>query len=304
MGAVIALRPDATAGRGGSESTPRSSDTLDVVVSVAPLIWPVKALAPDARVTLLAPAGAGCEGVDLTPSNVFALERADFVVLTGLGLEPQIEKLLGGSEKNGRTVVRIADVLSEAEREAREHDHAHDDDDDHEHHDHAPDQHLWLEPAIMERFVEQLTTRLARDGAAREQALATVRAIDDEYRKQLTPFAGRAIVTQHGAFDRLAERYGLKVAAVLQREHGAEPSPGDIARAAEAVRREKVRAVFVEPQLPSEAARRVAEITGARVLALDPLGDGDWPALMRRNLAALVDGLAGDAPPVRDQPQE
>ena len=48
---------------------------------------------------------------------------------------------------------------------------------------------------------------------------------------------------------------------------------------------------FVDPPGPDEATKRIAEAAGARVMVLDPLSDGDWPALMRRNLDALVDGL-------------
>ncbi len=311
VGAIVALatlRPNAK---------PRLHDAgaLKVVVSVAPLMWPVRVLAPEASVTLLAPAGAGCEGVDLTPSNVLALERADLVVLTGLGLEPQIERLLANGKESGRNIVRMADVLSEGERNAAEHNHKHEAGDEHADHQHSPDQHLWLDPVLMARFVDHLVQRMAeRSGVSGvaatpsagnvRQASATAVAVDGEYRRGLAPFAGRGIVTQHAAFDRLADRYGLIIAAVLQREHGAEPTPGDIAAAAEAVRQSGASAVFVEPQLPSDAARRVAEVTGVRVLSLDPLGDGDWPGMMRRNLAVLVEGLSGFPQPEAARGQE
>ena len=37
----------------------------------------------------------------------------------------------------------------------------------------------------------------------------------------------------------------------------------------------------------------VTRETGVRVGTLDPLGQGDWEALMLRNLDALVEGLGG-----------
>jgi ABC-type Zn uptake system ZnuABC Zn-binding protein ZnuA len=65
----------------------------------------------------------------------------------------------------------------------------------------------------------------------------------------------------------------------------------------DAIREHGLKAIFVEPQFSSVAAERIAHSTGIRVLPIDPLGDGDWALLMRKNLDSLVSGLGGAASP-------
>ncbi|MBL0927505.1 MAG: zinc ABC transporter substrate-binding protein, partial [Phycisphaerales bacterium] len=130
------------------------------------------------------------------------------------------------------------------------------------------------------------------------EARKVCEAIDAEYRAALDRAARRAIVVQHNAWQRVADRYGLQIAAVIQPDHAVEPTPSDLRRAADAVRERRLTAVFADAQASPRAAEAVARASGARVLTLDAIGDGDWPGLMRRNLAALVEGLS-DGPAAR-----
>lgn len=284
-------------------SAVRAHDSGSAVVTVPPLAWAVRGLLPQgARVQTLVPQGAGCEGVELTPGQMAAVRSAGLVVSVGLGLDDQVARLVEG-DGEARLHVSFADLLSHGASHAHNHDHddAHAHEDEHSHAQYGADPHLWLDPELMKRLVMALAERLGSGASETEserlRAAAGVLAeecdrIDREYRERLATVATRKLVTYHDAYGRLAQRYGLEVAAVIQHTHDAEPSPGDLARAASAVRDSGLAAIFVEPQFPQGAARRIAEETGAQVLVLDPLGDGDWPAMMRRNLDALAQGLA------------
>lgn len=268
----------------------RNAAALRIVVAIPPLMWPVRGLAPaDAEVVLLSPPGAGCEGIELTPAQVRAIRRADLVVRAGSGLDESVAAVVRSSFLRRAADLCLADLLESA----------------HDHHDgrerstdHAlPDPHAWLDPAAMERLIAALAEAMRRGGGAPDPArveslMEVCRRIDAEYRERLAAVPSRLIVTEHDAWRRLAGRYGLEVAAAIRHSHGVEPTPGDIAAAARALRERGARAIFVEPQFPQAAARRIAQETGAKVLTLDPLGDGDWPAMMRRNLDSLVEGLS------------
>jgi len=161
---------------------------------------------------------------------------------------------------------------------------------------------VWLDPVLVMRAVPALAdavmeaARLAGTDAGdvagrRDALLARLGALDESFRTALAPFAGASIVTHHSAWGRLAERYGLHVAAVVREIESAEPTPGAIAASVEAIKSKQVKTVFVEPQFNPDAARRIAQAALVRVGTLDPLGDGDYFVMMEANLGELAKGL-------------
>ena len=264
-----------------------------VIVSIPPLVGLVEPLlAEGIELRVLVPAGRSAHGFQPSAADVAAVGRADAIVFVGLGLESAMARTV-----RTKPVITMASLLGidEAGHGHHDHDHAHD-------HDHgSSDPHLWLDPELASEFVRALPSALpagvlAPDAQERASALAAeIDAVGEAFDARLEPFAGRAIVTHHASFNRPAERYGLRVAAVLRAIETLEPSPADIAAATRAIRDEGVHAIFVEPQFGTTSATRVAEASGVRLVTLDPLGDGDWFAMMRANLDALVDGLGAGA---------
>jgi zinc transport system substrate-binding protein len=219
--------------------------------------------------------------------------------MVGAGLEPQLEDMTTPHEQ--RRIVLAASLPPGEPLLEETHNHNHNHNHTHDHaHDHPADPHAWLDPQVMLRFIDQAAAQLSEQSPAdapatqerAERAKLTVRRIDQLYRERLTALPTKTIVTHHNAWAYLARRYGLEVAAVIQPMHDVEPTPGDVAAAADAIRARGVHAIFVEPQFSRAAADRIAAATGARVLTLDSLGDGDWPEMMERNLDALIQGLA------------
>ncbi|HVZ95138.1 MAG TPA: metal ABC transporter substrate-binding protein [Phycisphaerales bacterium] len=309
----IACRDSAA---GDSPAPTRRPGPLRIVVSIPPLLWPARELAPkDATITLLVPPGASEHDFELSPSQVAAIHDADLVVMVGLGLEPRVQQIIDARAKQAphRRVVTFDGLVTAIAHDEHDHDHAHDHD-DHHNHDHATDPHVWLDPVAMGALIDRLSEALrtppirlaltdpAHDPdriAARATELASeCRAIDTEYRAAFADgkIANRVIVTHHSAFAYIARRYNLEVAAVIRPFAGVEPTPAEVSGALDAVRSHNLGAIFIEPQFPPGSAARIAEIAKVRTISLDPLGDGDWPKLMRTNLAALVDGLAAPAP--------
>lgn len=280
----------------------RTAGPVRAVVTIAPLAGLVRPLLPpEAEVRVLIPPGRSEHGYELSPGDLRALADADLVVYIGLGLEAQVERALKTSPITRRRVVEFASSVGIESDHDHHHDHDH-----HDHHDHGPiDPHLWLDPGLVEAFIPALARGAAdacsRAGDARwsatqagEALKARVRDLDDRFHAALAPHRGRAIVTHHAAFARLAERYGIEIAGVVRPIEGMEPTPVQLAKVVETIRAQRVRVVFVEPQYTSDAAERIAREEGLRLGRLDAVGHEDWFALMESNLDALVGGLADD----------
>lgn len=314
---ALAAAVAALASCGGGEPT-HAAGPLRIVVTIPPLLSLAKALAPPgAEVTSLTPPGVSEHTYEPPPSAVARMLDADVVVMIGLGLEPRVQAALDKHPSPTRRVVVFADAVGLAGASAEHedtHDHAHDDqgdDDGHGHHHAGADPHLWLDPVLVERFIPALRAgieaslkgrgvstpaEVARLDGAQRRLIEDARAIDSAYQSALADAPSRVLVTHHDAYSRLAVRYNLQVVAVLRPVSVVEPTPGDIQRAVDAIRAHGVKAIYVEPQFSAAAAERIARLTGARVLSLDPLGDGDWDAMMRTNLSRLVEGLSGQKP--------
>ncbi|MDX2132221.1 MAG: metal ABC transporter substrate-binding protein [Planctomycetota bacterium] len=299
---AMAAQPAAPAAPAAS-ATP--APPIRAVVTIPPLKGILEPLLPEgSTVTVLMPPGRSEHGYEFTPKDLAAVARADLVFYVGLALEPRVEQTLAKDPRPTRQVVCFADAVGiKADAAHEHHDHDHD-----EHCDHGPvDQHLWLDPVLVAQVVPALATSVRaaaeraaplspaarNDLASREASLvARVRAVDDAWRIRLAPFQGRPIVTHHNAFPRPAARYGLRVAAVIRGFENAEPTPARLAEVVQAIRAERVRAIFAEPQFNQSTARRIAQAAGVSVATLDPLGDGDWFQLMGSNLDALAANLA------------
>lgn len=262
-------------------------------------------------VSVLIPPGRSEHGYEAPPSRLMKFKDADIVVLVGLGLEPQVEKFLvehpAAGVRGRRTIEFARSVGIEAEVDA-----------DHHHHDHGPDEpcnhgsadpHLWLDPVLVEQFASVLTREVAAAVAGDSAAVgrvesagaalkAQVRAVHEEYALTCGGFRTRTLVVGHDAWRRLAERYGLSTVAIAGLT-ASEPSPKALERAKSAILEHRLKVVFAEPQLSDRAAARIAEATKTTVRRLDPLGTGDWAAMMRANLAELSSALGST-----DQPSE
>jgi len=281
-----------------------------IAVTIYPLADIVEQLVGDAAdVACLLPPGQSPHAFELSPRQMATVDDSRLIVAVGLGLDHWVNRAAGSGD---RPIVTLADAIGLADDDSGDdsHDHHHHHDHDHDHHDDAhgsADPHLWLDPVLVRQAVDELTFALVKQlpddaDAIRRNAgelEAELIALHEDYNEQLAPFEGRSIVTFHSAFNRLAERYGLEVATTLTPiEAVGNVSPAALDSAIRAIDKHELKALFAEPQFSPDAARMLAQRTGAAVLILDPIGDPNttdrngYLPMMRYNLRTLVDGLS------------
>lgn len=267
-----------------------------VLVTVPPLIGLVRPLLPDGvDVTALVPAGMSVHGWEPGTLEVARVAKADLVIAVGLGLES------GSVDRLTRRVprIRISDEIGLADTGHSHHHHHEGDGHDHANCEQAAtDPHLWLHPNRMRAIVESLAAALRARGIEVPESrvaalLADVDATDTWARQQLAPYAGEAVVTQHGAFSALLAEYGLVELGDLLPPVGVEPTPGELMQFTTRLKERRVGALFTEPQLPDDGVRMVGERAGLPIAELDPLGHGEWLGLIRRNVGVIARTLEG-----------
>lgn len=323
MMCLLAVSCEQGSGERGPVSVERP---LRIITTIKPLELILReALDPSLHelvdVSVLIPPDVSPHGFEPTPSQMARLRSADMVIHIGLGLDDWAVRNL----PRGSVAMRFADVVSDEEHDHHEHDHhshnedgadgrhmhRHDDHPhDHDHHDcghhHGPvDEHLWLDPSLVQAFAKTCIDEISRclaldegaDGPKLQSSLqafvAAVNETDAAFQQALNKHTSRRIVTHHNVFSRVVRRYGLGDPIVLRPVEMLEPTPGDIRRAIEAIRDESISFILVEPQFSAVAAQRIAEQTQVRLIEVDPLGtqSDSWTEMMRNLLDALLQGL-------------
>lgn len=250
---------------------------------------------PGVRVVNMASESAGClHDYQLQTRDMITLEDADALIINGGGMEQFMDKVIAQQPE-----LAVIDASSGIDMfpSADEHDHA-----DHEHA--RCNAHVWLDPALAIRQVQNIADGLAAADAAHADAYqqnaadykARLLLLDAELKAQLEPLAGSAIVTFHEAFAYFADAYDLVVAGVIANDAGEEPSTRQIAETCDLVKRLGVKALFVEPQYPTKSAETIARETGAKVFTLNPVVSGDgsmesYENAMRENARVLTEAF-------------
>ena len=252
----------------------------------------------------LVPEGVNSHTFQPAPGDVQYLAQADLVVLNGLHLEIPIEKLVRSSGKPGVTVLKLGEhTVSQAEwvfdasfPKAQGH----------------PNPHLWLNVDYAMHYVTLIrdqvsaldrdNTAVYHQNAARylTQLAHLDRCITTAMRT-LEPHQ-RKLLTYHDSWPYFARRYGLTIIGAVQPANFSEPSPREVARLIDQLRREKIPAVFGSEVFPSKVLHKIASEAGVRYVTTlrdDVLPgapgepDHSYMGMMRHNVTTMLEALGG-----------
>lgn len=227
----------------------------------------------------------GClHDYQLTAGDVRMLAEADILLANGAGMEPFLQKVR--QQSSSLKVVEVSEGIPLMDENP----------------------HVWVSFEGARRQVETIAAALSQASPDRAEAfarnttayVAQLDAMEKKMKSALAPFAGTKIVTFHEAFPYFAREFGLRIAGVIEREPGTEPSARELADTIRLVRENGVKALFAEPQYSDQSARVIARETGAGVYVLDPVVTGpSGPAeargaflrAMEKNLAVLQEAM-------------
>ncbi|MBP2299700.1 metal ABC transporter substrate-binding protein [Azospirillum picis] len=285
---------------------PATAAPLKVVATFSILGDMVRQIGGDeVSVTTLVGPDGDAHVYEPTPADARAIAGADLVIVNGLGMEGWIDRLVTASGYKGPVTVASTGVEPLA---AAGEDHGHGHGHNHEHD--AVDPHAWQSVANARIYAGNILKGMAAADPGMAGTLranhaafaATLDALETEIRTGLSaiPRKDRKIVTSHDAFGYYGHAYGVTFLAPVGLSTEAEPAAGGIARLIRQIRKERIRAVFVESIADPRMLEQIARETGARIggrVYSDALSPPDGPAatyvdMMRHNLAAFTRALA------------
>lgn len=263
---------------------------INIVASFYPMYILTKNVVdkvPGVTVKNLVPPMTGClHDYCVTTNDMKRLTGAQIFVANGAGMESFLDKVV--AQYPSIKIIQVSDGIPLIKGEG----------------DEGDNPHVWVSISAAIAQVKNLEKAMAvydpANAKAYEQNGERYIAKLDSLRKKmhiaLAPFKGESIITFHEAFPYFAREFNLKIAAVVEREPGSEPSAKELADTVKLIKQHKVKALFSEPQYPSTAANVIAKETGLKVYVLDPAvtGPDDKDAyynIMKRNLEVLKTAL-------------
>ena len=232
------------------------------------------------------------------PDHIKMVARAKLVVVNGLGFEGWMERVVQAAGYRGEIVVASNGI---AVRDRVEQEHG----GEAEHHG-KNDPHAWQNPANVVVYTRNIIAGLSRldpAGAAIYQRngdayITKLNALDAWAMQQFAQFpdAKRKVITSHDAFEYFGAHFHVKFLAAQGVSTDSEPSAKDVADLIRQIRKEKIRAIFMENMSNPKLLQQISEEAGVSLgvkLYADALSQADGPAptylrLMRYNIEQIL----------------
>ncbi len=168
----------------------------------------------------------------------------------------------------------------------------------------SPDPHLWLDPVLAQNQVEMINAKLQEIDPTNatfyqtnsKMLIQKLAELDSEFRTGLSKCEKNKIITSHGAFAYLAQRYNLRQVSIQGLNPDGDPSPAKIAETAKLAKENGINYIFFETLVSPKIAETIAKEIGAKTLVLNPIeglneteeqNGQDYFSIQRSNLANL-----------------
>jgi ABC-type Zn uptake system ZnuABC Zn-binding protein ZnuA len=287
-------------------TTDTSSEKINVVTSVAPLTNIVRNIGGDKiQLTGIVPEGVNSHTFELTPSDAIKVANANLVIINGLHLETDFERVVESAGNQDIQILKLADNTITRDQWIFDFSFPEEEGD--------PNPHLWLSVGNAMKYAEIIRDKLVEMDPNNtdyyldntEKYLTVLQKLDQGIMEsvQTVPPEHRKLVTYHDSWAYFAPRYGMTVIGAVQPSDFGEPTPQEVTRIIDQIRDEKVPAIFASEVFPSKVVDQIAK--EANVQIVETLRDDDLPGdpgssentyvgMMLTNMRAMLPALGGN----------
>lgn len=246
------------------------------------------------NVTTLVGADGDVHAYEPTPAAAKAVGEADLVIVSGLGLEGWLDRLIKASGYKGVVVVASTGVKTRKMKGEDKNGQP------------VADPHAWQDIENGRLYVNNIAQALI---SVDPSGTATYKTLADDYSETLDklntwiksefsaiPEQKRRMITSHDAFGYLGDAYAIDILSPMGLSTESQPSAGEVKNLIRQIKKEKITAVFVENISDPRMIGQIAKESGATVegeLFSDALSKPDGPAptytsMFKNNVTKIV----------------
>ncbi|MBU0983372.1 MAG: metal ABC transporter substrate-binding protein [candidate division Zixibacteria bacterium] len=252
----------------------------------------------EVTVTTIASPRSDVHFVEVKPSYMMKLRRADLVLRVGMDLDMWMQQLIDGSRNDHVKIVDCSRYISPLEVPTSKVDASRGD-------IHTMgNPHYWTTPVNVEPITDAIVEGLiAVDPDHTElyqlnqkRFLRTVTDAVNGLAEKLARLDDQPVIFYHNTWPYFTAFTGIRAVAFIEPYPGVPPTPSHVARLTEAVRKEHVRVIAIEPYFDRHTPDRIAAAGDAKVVTLYPSVGGrqdgetyaDW---LEGNITTLLEAL-------------
>ncbi|MGL6284831.1 MAG: metal ABC transporter solute-binding protein, Zn/Mn family [Microcoleaceae cyanobacterium] len=305
----------ATQNQPATTPKPNTENTskLRIITTFLPVYMFTQAVTgKQADVQILVPPGISPHHYQATPANAQTIAQSQVLVKNGFGLETFLDGLIDASGSKELVKVDASQGIVAIETEENHDDHGEnteqqetpektDQADEHGHAHTEGNPHVWLDPQLAQKQVENIRDALIKADPAQQNIYQTnannyiqqLQILDQEFQSQLGKLTGCKFIAFHDAYPYLAKRYGLQQLNIVELPED-DITPQDLQRIMQDIKTYQVKAILTEPGVTNQRIQQIAQDTGLPLKVLDPMDTGELDPQyyftgMRRNLTTLME---------------
>ena len=279
---------------------PFNAKALEVVTSFSILADMVKEVGGDkVNIKNLVGPNGDAHVYQPTPNDAKLIANSGLLVINGLGFEGWMSRLIKSSGYKG-LVITASKGIKPLPLENSHHKHGY---------KHQDDPHAWQNLPNAKQYVLNIMAGLSLADPANadfykrngQRYIEQIMSLDAEIRAKIAeiPSQNRKLVTSHDAFAYFAISYRIEFHSPTGLSTEAEASAHNVAKLITLIRKEKIRAVFVENISDPRLLEQILKESGAQIggsLFSDALSNPQGPAptylqMIRHNVTTLVEAL-------------
>ena len=235
--------------------------------------------------------------VEVLPSSMVKVAKADVYLKVGLGLDQWADGIIDGSRNSKLETIDASEGIDPLDKPTGKVSAAQGD----VHPFGNP--HYWLDPrngAIVARHLALAFGKRdpvhADDYAGRAEAFAKqAQAAFDRGRAAVAAMPVKSIFTYHASWVYLAHAFGLEISANAEPVPGIPPTAKHLAELVQIAKQKKVGVIVQEPYFSDDAGKFLARETGMRVVKASPSCDTADPGSYVAHFDAVLRAIAGTA---------